>query len=201
MEAETLVAATRKLNARRRRSGVPPLVLVTDARRLPDPLRAIARLPRGSAVLVRDYDAPQRAALARHLARAGRARGLIVLVAGDRRLARDVGADGVHLPEFQVGRRTGTGRWRSGTLLTAAAHSAAALARARVRGVDAVLLSPVFPTASHPGAPALGLHRFRALVRSAGLPVIALGGVEAATARAALRAGAAGLAGIGVFGR
>ena len=33
-------------------------------------------------------------------------------------------------------------------------------------GADAVLLSPVFPTRSHPGAPVLGPVRFRLLARA-----------------------------------
>jgi len=46
-----------------------------------------------------------------------------------------------------------------------------------------VLLSPVFPTRSHPGQPTLGPVRFRLLAARAGLPVIALGGMNRATAR------------------
>jgi thiamine-phosphate pyrophosphorylase len=41
-----------------------------------------------------------------------------------------------------------------------------------------VFLSPVFPTASHPGAPALGIVRWAGLAHQAGLPVLALGGVS-----------------------
>jgi thiamine-phosphate pyrophosphorylase len=48
---------------------------------------------------------------------------------------------------------------------------------------DAVVLSPVFATRSHPGATPLGPLRFRLLARRAGLPVIALGGMDARRAR------------------
>ncbi|PJC68422.1 MAG: thiamine phosphate synthase, partial [Zetaproteobacteria bacterium CG_4_8_14_3_um_filter_59_5] len=44
-------------------------------------------------------------------------------------------------------------------------------------GADFALLSPVFPTASHPGAPHLGVEAFRELAGAASLPVIALGGI------------------------
>ena len=53
---------------------------------------------------------------------------------------------------------------------------------------DALVLSPVFATRSHPGAPPLGPLRFRLLARQARVPVIALGGM---TARRAAALGAA----------
>ena len=42
-----------------------------------------------------------------------------------------------------------------------------------------VLLSPLFPTRSHPGAPALGRVRFAGLARRVDGAVMALGGVKA----------------------
>jgi thiamine-phosphate pyrophosphorylase len=48
---------------------------------------------------------------------------------------------------------------------------------------DAVLLSPAFATRSHPDARALGPVRFRLLAQHARMPVIALGGMTARTAR------------------
>ncbi len=48
---------------------------------------------------------------------------------------------------------------------------------------DAVLLSPVLPTRSHPGAPVLGMVRFLLLARHSPVPVLALGGMNRAAAR------------------
>ena len=83
-------------------------------------------------------------------------------------------------------------------MLSLAAHGGAAGA-ARVRRLrpDLVLLSPLFPTASHPGAPALGPLRWQAAARRlGGVPVVALGGVAAGTAARVPRR-AAGVAAIG----
>ena len=71
--------------------------------------------------------------------------------------------------------------------------------RAALAGVDAVLLSPVFPTKSHPGAAPIGPLRFAAWVRECPLPVYALGGVSLQSARRLASSGAAGFAGIGGF--
>ena len=54
---------------------------------------------------------------------------------------------------------------------------------ARAGRAVAVLLSPVFPTRSHPGAASLGPLRFRLLAARAQVPVIALGGMNRRSAR------------------
>ena len=189
----------RRLNRRHPgRHRLPALVLMTDSRRLPDPTPAAQRLPAGSLVVFRHYEDPERDAKLRALARVCRRRRLRLVVAGDARLALASGADGVHLPEGLVPR----GRLRRPKrdwLVTAAAHSAAAIRRAAAAGANAVLLAPVFPTRSHPGARALGPLRFAALARRAGLPVYALGGIDAAGARRLGPSGAVGIAAIGAL--
>jgi len=69
--------------------------------------------------------------------------------------------------------------------------------RAARAGADAALLSPVLPTASHPGARVLGAVRFAALCARAPLPVYALGGIGRGTARRLHGARVAGIAAIG----
>jgi len=187
--------------ARRPACILPACILIAERARLADPGPAIAELPRGSVVILRDYGAADRAAYAARLARLCRSRRLRLLVAGDVRLAVAVGSHGLHLPEGAA--RSGDRRWRlwrkPGWLVTAAAHSPLAVARARRAGVDALLLSPVFATASHPGAAPLGPLRFAALTRRTRLPVYALGGMTAATTLRLAGSGAAGIAAIGGF--
>ena len=172
---------------------------MTDPVRLPDPAPLLARLPRGSGVILRDYGHPDREARARNLARRCRRLGLELLVAGDAALALRVGAAGVHLPEHLVRRMAGCGCWRRPRpdfRITAAAHGEAALAAAVRLGVDAVLLSPVFATASHPEGPSLGPLRFAALVSGTRLPVYALGGLSPRRAGRLRPLALAGFAGI-----
>ncbi len=187
--------------SRRRGDALPPLILMTDEERLADPLPVIAALPPGSAVIVRHYGDPGREKLARRVVAAARPKGVRVLIAGDATLAATVGADGLHLPEAMAA--LGPGPWRGWRrprwLVTAAAHSPAALWRAARAGADAALLAPVFPTASHPRRAPLGGLRFALWCRQSPLPVYALGGVTATTARRLQASGAAGFAGIGGF--
>ena len=177
-------------------SPLPALVLMTDSARLADPLPAAHALPAGSAVILRHYGAPDREALARRLAALAHRRGLRLLVGGDPALARRVGAAGVHLPARAAARARSV-RWRAEWLVTAAAHSPAALGKAAAAGADAALLSPVFATASHPDTRPLGPHRFAALARASALPVYALGGIAPARTRLLQGSGAVGIAAIG----
>lgn len=103
-----------------------------------------------------------------------------LFVAADIRLARDVGANGVHWP-FRFGPPPDT-EARGGLLLTVPCHSHGEIQRAAEAGAAAAFVSPVFATRSHPGAPHLGVDAFRAMADRSPLPVLALGGVNAANA-------------------
>jgi thiamine-phosphate pyrophosphorylase len=165
--------------SRRPGSDLPRVWLFTDARRLPDPRPAVARLPRGLAGVVLRHDGePGRAILGRDLARICRARRLALVVAGDTRLAASLGA-GVHL---RAGRWPGIPRRHRG-LITSSAHCLPDLRRARRAGAVLAFLSPVFPTLSHPDAPVLGPVRWTRLAGAATLRVAALGGVDGSSIR------------------
>jgi thiamine-phosphate pyrophosphorylase len=173
-----------------------PLFFVTDPDRTPDPTAIAARLPAGAGIIYRAFGAADRLETARALAAIARVRGLILLVGADADLARACGADGVHLPESDLARATALRRAHPGWRLTGAAHGAEALAAAARAGLDAALVSPVFPSASPSAKTVLGVAGFAALARGAALPVYALGGVTASTARNLIDTGAAGLAAV-----
>ena len=175
---------------------LPPLIFMTDRRRVESPVEVAAALPRGSAVILRNYDDPQRASLAWALRAVCRRSGVRLLIGADTGLALTVGADGVHYPEYLLLRSGRVRRPKPGWLVTAAAHSTPALVRARRACVDAAILGSVFETGSHPGRAGLGPHRFAALARSVDLPVYALGGVSETTAPRLVKSGAAGIAAV-----
>lgn len=193
---KTTMRRTLAIRRRGRKASGPLLrLLVTDATRLADPLPAIARLKPGDGVLFRHYELTpaRRLTLGLKVAALCRRLDLVLLVAGDSRLARRLGADGLHLPQGLV-------RSMRGQSLTAAAHDGGAVMRAARAGAKAVLVSPVFPTASHPGTAGLGPVRFAALAHAAarrGLSVYALGGMSAAKLRRLHDLPLAGFAAIG----
>ncbi|MGN6515097.1 MAG: thiamine phosphate synthase [Rhizomicrobium sp.] len=188
-----LARAAFALNAR---SSLPPLVLMTDEARLADPAASVCALPRGSMVILRARDEKRRGDLAIELRAITRARRIKLLIANDAELAARVGADGIHLAEALASTAVHWRACRPDWIITAAAHSLPAL---RLAQVDALILAPVFPTRSHPGAKHIGAIRARILAQQSRTPLYALGGVDAATARQLAGARFAGLAAIGAL--
>jgi thiamine-phosphate pyrophosphorylase len=112
--------------------------------------------------------------------------------------ARAARAAGLHLPGRWHAEQVG--RARIAGLVSVGCHSVGEVAVARVAGADIALLSPIFPTQSHPEARPLGLEALAEARKAAGkMPVFALGGVNAENAALCIEAGAAGVAGIRTF--
>jgi 8-oxo-dGTP diphosphatase len=84
-------------------------------------------------------------------------------------------------------------------LFTASVHNLEQMEQAQLLGVDALLLSPVLATQSHPDEPALGWEKAAEWVAQATVPVYALGGVGLPELSQALSCGFQGVAGIGSF--
>jgi thiamine-phosphate pyrophosphorylase len=168
-----LARAAARLNARHGR-GLPSLILMTDDAREVDWVEAVSALPRGAAVIVRHREPQAREALARRLRGVAVARGLKMLIADDEALAVRVRADGLHVPQKHAVRVAAIISRHPQWLVTASAHDAAAMHVA----ADALIVGPVFATASHAGAQSLGAARFASLVNGA-RHVYALGGVDA----------------------
>ena len=155
-------------------------------------MEALARgLGRGTALVYRAFRAPDAEAVARRLLKMARRQGFRLLIGADYRLAGRIGAHGVHLPERLA--HLAPGLRRRGFLVTAAAHSARAL---RAKGLDALVLSAIFPSASPSAGRPVGALKAAQMVRISASPVYALGGVNDATAPSLLRTGITGLAGV-----
>lgn len=125
---------------------------------------------------------------------AGRAE---VLLKGPLAWVADFPAAGWHLTAAQLRELAGAPRpLPAGRWLAASCHDAEELALAAQLGVDFATLSPVQPTASHPGAAPLGWERAAELIRGFNQPVYLLGGLGPAERERAWRTGAQGVAGI-----
>jgi 8-oxo-dGTP diphosphatase len=130
--------------------------------------------------------------------------GAEVLANADPALARQLGA-GLHLRAAQLQDPAivdiATDMRGSGQPLAASCHDADDLQRAQALGCDFVVLGPVQPTASHPGAPGLGWDAFARLREMASLPIYAIGGLGADDIAQARQHGAQGIAAIrGLWG-
>ena len=154
---------------------LPLIWLLSDPRndaRLEDALKF---LPPGSGFVFRHYHlaADERRRRFAELSRVAHDAGHRVVVAGDR---EGLPGDGVYAASHALGDKPG--------LRLATAHNAGEIRAAIAAMADGIFLSPVFPTRSHAGASVLGVDGFHALARQSPVPVIALGGMTAARARA-----------------
>jgi len=137
----------------------------------------------------------QTAAVVRRLLPLVRDGGARLLVNDHWDVARDEGADGVHVgpgdtPVDEIRRRC-----PRPFLIGASARTAEVAARAERRGADYLGVGPVYGTSSKADAPAaVGLERITGLARATRLPVIGIGGVAPGNAAAVVLAGGRGVA-------
>lgn len=109
------------------------------------------------------------------------------------------GADGVHMPSGAM--PVGAARELAGEtrIVGVSCHNEDEAVEAARTGASYILLAPVFPTPSKPGAKPLGLRLLEKTCSRASVPVFALGGVDVENAESCIRAGASGVAGIRLF--
>ncbi len=180
----------------------PPLLLVTDRRQARGDLAGIAEAAFAAGcrwLSLREKDLPptEQAALLRKLLACAQKYQAAVTLHGDAPLARDAGADGVHLPAGSV---VAEARRLLGkdALIGLSIHGAEEARAVDARLVDYVVAGPVFETASKPGyGPALGPAGLALIVEACPVPVIAIGGVTFENIPDCLVAGAAGIAVMG----
>lgn len=162
-----------------RNQSLPLLWLISDARNDAVLEHALGRMPRGSGFIYRHYhlDDRERWERFRALRRIARAHRHAVILADSALTATEWGADGIY------GAPRSLYPLRRDLLQLATAHDLAEIGLANRMGADAVLLSPVFTTRSHPGGDVLGPARFHLLAQRSNVPVIALGGMDQHRAR------------------
>jgi thiamine-phosphate pyrophosphorylase len=186
----------------------PRVILITDPAFSDDSIvrcvdAVASELPRGwLCVQLRDKRRPlvSLRVFASRLRLATSAAGASLVVNGDARLARDVGADGVHLGGDAGTVAEARAICRRGAWVSVAAHSNAAVQCGADDGADAVLVSPVFPSRPPSLSEAAKTGRGLDAVRAARIlvgqrcAVYALAGVNADNASACAAAGADGVA-------
>lgn len=139
-------------------------------------------------------DGALQAAQAAALARVAQARGALCIVNDDAALAASVGADGVHLGEDDGDVAEARARVGADALIGVSCYNDFARAEAALAaGADYVAFGSFYPSSVKPGARRAGLellHRARPL----GVPVVAIGGINASNAGELKGAGADAIA-------
>lgn len=171
------------------------MLFLTDPDRTHVPWEVAARLPKGAGVVFRAFSRPDAEEVGHRIRRACDQSGAVLLVGRDPDLARAIHADGIHLPEADMEKAAVLAAQNPDWLITAALH--AALGERSPEGIDAFVVSPVFPAG---GASAskqdLGLQAFNDIVETLPCPAYALGGIKADNAHLLLDTQACGIAAI-----
>ncbi len=106
-------------------------------------------------------------------------------------LAREVGADGVHVGENDESVAAIRARHGAHLLIGYSSHSVDEARNAVDAGADYVAFGAIFPTKTKgPGHPVQGLDRLKALAASVDVPVVAIGGITRENVHAVVDAGA-----------
>jgi thiamine-phosphate pyrophosphorylase len=178
----------------------PPLLIITDRRQAALPLAdVVAAILAGGCrwISLREKDLLQdeQVAWAEKLLPLAHRFGARFTIHGD--IAAATSLDGMHLPE---GGNARAARERLGPekLIGLSVHTPRQAVAADTVALDYLVAGPVYESASKPGyGPALGAKRLTEFVRSTSLPIIAIGGIDAANIAEVMQAGAAGVAVMG----
>ncbi len=173
---------------------LPPVMVVSHA--MPDSDAWLARLAEralGEKMLVQIREKGVERMKVQHLLSRALARaepfGSLVVVNSD--CGTFPQCRGIHLTARAL---MAAGERPDAALAGASCHDEAELEHASRLGLDYVVVGPVKPTSSHPGASPIGWDRFEALVRDRPMPAYAIGGLSRADLPEARRRGAHGVA-------
>jgi thiamine-phosphate pyrophosphorylase len=175
----------------------PPLLIITDRRQAVLPLvdvvaTALAAGCRWISLREKDLPVSEQLAWAEKLSPLARRFGTRLTIHGD--IAAAASLDGVHLPEGGDA-RAARAQLGAEKLIGLSIHTPERAAAADLAALDYLIAGPVYESASKPGyGPALGAAALADFVRATPLPVIAIGGIDAANIGEVMQAGAAGVA-------
>ncbi len=132
---------------------------------------------------------------ARELRQLCRAAGVPFIVNDRIDVALAVDADGVHVGQDDMPAPLARRLIGKGRILGVSAGNPEEARKAEADGADYIGASPIFATPTKADAPApMGVEGLRQLARVVSIPVVAIGGINAANAQSMILAGAAGVA-------
>ena len=178
----------------------PPLLVITDRQQAALPLADVVATALGAGcrwISLREKDLleGEQVAWAEKLLPLAHRFGARLTVHGD--IAAATILDGIHLPGGGDA-RAARERFGSEKLIGLSIHTPQQAATADPIALDYLAAGPVYESASKPGyGPALGPKGLGEFVRSTSLPIIAIGGIDAANIAEVMQAGATGVAVMG----
>jgi thiamine-phosphate pyrophosphorylase len=144
-------------------------------------------------VILREKDLPSAELLnlARDFSRVARKTQSRLIVNSDFKVACQIRADGLHLPFKAIIQKNFLAKAKKlGLRVGISAHTLEEASLAEGAGADLVLVGPIFPTASKPGHPGVGLNFIIQVQKVLSIPLWSVGGINPTNLREVLKAGA-----------
>jgi len=116
--------------------------------------------------------------------------GVIFIINDSVELALAVGADGVHLGQGDMPVSTARGLLGAGRIIGVSTHSTSEALAAQYNGADYIGFGPMFETATKDAGKAKGPDALRLIREKVKIPIVAIGGINAANAVDVISAGA-----------
>lgn len=134
-------------------------------------------------VQLREKDAPREEVvqLARELLEVCRAAGVPFVVDDDVSVAREVGADGVHVGQSDMACAAARAELGPDAIIGVSAQTVEQALAAQAAGADYLGVGAVIPTATKPDAADVSFEELTAICRAVDIPVVAIGGLNART--------------------
>jgi 8-oxo-dGTP diphosphatase len=136
---------------------------------------------------------PQRTAFSSEAVRLIQSFGARALINGDESLARELGADGVHLTAQHLMFATLRPKFK---MVGASCHTREELEHAIALNLDFAVVGSINATPSHDRHPGIGWEKFQTLIAESPMPIFAIGGLKPSDIHQAWLSGAHGIAAI-----
>jgi thiamine-phosphate pyrophosphorylase len=153
----------------------------------------------GGARLIQYRNKTADAVLRRHqadlLAQLCRRNNVPLIVNDDLDLTLEIGADGVHVGEYDIGIATARRRLGAGKIVGASCYNKPELAHAaRIQGADYVAFGAFYPTLTKQHTVVATIGMLQQVKKSIVVPVVCIGGINTANALSLIEAGASAIA-------
>ena len=171
-------------NHKKNKTNLPTLFFFTNRKKFPNIFATIQKLPKNSAIIIREYDLnyQERLEFALKIIKIAKSRGTLTFIGKDLPLAIKLKANGVHFSDFDQSwqKYLYYQRYNRNFLFSCSCHSQKFLQKAINYNFNYYFLSAIFPTSSHPGTKTLGQRNLTKIINQTAKnsAIYALGGIN-----------------------
>jgi len=171
------------INFEIRKFSHPPFFF-TDLSKVCDYEKIIEKLPKNSAIIIREYnlDKNSREIFARRISQLARAKSLKIIVGKDFDLAKKIKAHGVHFSDHdKLPLKFLKKNQPKNFIFSFACHNLKSFLKAQKLRPDVIFISPIFATTSHPNGKNIGIRNLSKIIRNHKNKkqiLVALGGIN-----------------------